>query len=303
MHFFSRIFRFFIYSNFYVSLAAGLLALETKMIFDSFGLRVANLEENPFSFLINDLHFWLVFCLTFSSYNFQRLVKVKSKDNFGFVNSEKGKFFMKHFVLLSALSAFAMLFVFLHLIDISLSGLLVLIFCGINSFLYVRGIKKLVLPPLRSLPYVKIFLITIVWTLICGLFPIMPVNVFPTGFVYYLIALGVFIFAITIPFDIRDVEVDKANNVITFPVKLREERSRQLSYAALIIYVGIIFLMLMRDQVSPTHVIALILSAFVSAVIISFSKKERPEFFFSGLVEGTIVLQFLLVLIAEYTFG
>lgn len=293
-----KILRFLVYGNFYVSLAAGLLALETKLIFNIHFTRIFHSE-----FILNDFHFLMVFCLTFSAYNFQRLVKVKDKANKGFIESKKGFFFHKNFFILLLLSGLSVLWVIMQISKVSIFGIILLGFCGIISFLYVQGIKILSMPSLRSLPYVKIFMIAMVWTLICGLFPIISNVQFPDGLVYYLIALSAFLFAITIPFDIRDVEVDKANNLITFPVKFGEERCKLLSYFVLIIYIAIIFLFQLRDQIKLTHAAALILSACVAAFTIFFSKKERPEFFFSVLVEGLMVLQFLLVLIADFIFG
>jgi hypothetical protein len=38
-------------------------------------------------------------------------------------------------------------------------------------------------------------------------------------------------------------------------------------------------------------------------VVIAFSKKERSELFFAGLVEGLILVIYVCVLISEYSFS
>jgi len=41
------------------------------------------------------------------------------------------------------------------------------------------------------------------------------------------------------------------------------------------------------------------LSAIFTIIVLSFTKRQRSEYFFSLLVEGTMLVQFLLVLFAD----
>ena len=52
---------------------------------------------------------------------------------------------------------------------------------------------------------------------------------------------SLFIFAITLPFDIRDMEIEKANGVKTIPAMIGAQNSIYLGMGILLIWVGVNF--------------------------------------------------------------
>lgn len=73
---------------------------------------------------------------------------------------------------------------------------------------------------LRDIPFIKIFLISLTWATgsCCYFAPALQVG---HSFPYHLFLLQfIFIFFITIPFDINDIEIDNAVGVKTIPILL-----------------------------------------------------------------------------------
>jgi 4-hydroxybenzoate polyprenyltransferase len=157
-------------------------------------------------------------------------------------------------------------------------------------------------PTLRDIPYLKIFIIGFVWSLIIiGLPTLSSSGALYFNIEYFFALLQVFLFtiAITLPFDIRDVDYDKDNNLKTIPRLLGVINTIIL---AEILLIGSI-LLLYNSNISSNHFYGLFIGHFITMVVISFSKKERSELFFAGLVEGLILVIYVCVLISEYSFS
>jgi hypothetical protein len=87
---------------------------------------------------------------------------------------------------------------------------------------------------LRDIHLIKIFLIAGVWAWVTVLLPALQAGRLMSWTTFFLFPERfAFIFAITIPFDIRDFRVDKAAEVQTLPHALGIDRSLLLAYLAL----------------------------------------------------------------------
>jgi 4-hydroxybenzoate polyprenyltransferase len=107
-------------------------------------------------------------------------------------------------------------------IKLSLAEWLLLGHLGILSVCYsvpLLGSKGGGRKPLRSLPGVKIFLIAYVWAVATVGLPVLASgqNMFGGRSLLLMAERGLFIFALTLPFDVRDAEGDKAIGVRTLP--------------------------------------------------------------------------------------
>ena len=87
----------------------------------------------------------------------------------------------------------------------------------------LRPFKKL-----RDLPYVKIFIIGIVWVGCCVFLPLFLAEKMNPKTALFLLAQWFFIIALTLPFDIRDIYFDKANALKTIPIKLGIKKTKIL---------------------------------------------------------------------------
>src|SRR5690606_9612993 len=101
---------------------------------------------------------------------------------------------------------------------------------------------------LRNIPGLKLFLIAIVWALSCVLLPILELETSilagttVNDTILLITKRLLFIAAITVPFDIRDMYQDRNSDLKTIPVLLGEQRSLWVCQALLLIYLLLLFL-------------------------------------------------------------
>lgn len=243
----------------------------------------------------------MVFSFTFFTYNGQRLYRLRKKiqqpDSIG----ERLNWVIKQKNLLTL---FTILFGLIGLgctYFINPYCFVVLIPMGGLSIFYVLPIIPFYSksPTLRDLPYLKIFIIGLVWSIAIVCLPLIDSN-FATGLdVNLFIPLlqnFLFVIAITLPFDIRDVKFDKSNNLKTIPQLIGFKQTTILSVLLLIL--SIILLNIL--PLGYYHYVALIIGHIITIAIITFTNEKRKELFFAGLIEGTVLILYFSVLISEY---
>lgn len=149
---------------------------------------------------------------------------------------------------------------------------------------------------LRDLPYLKIFLIALAWAWITVAAPARE-----SGLLYFwgtalmLVERCCFIFAITIPFDIRDLWLDQARDVSTLPSSFGIQRAKQVAWLSLIVAALAVGANYYLHFYSLSTLIALFLSLLSSAYFIHLTRTDRHDYFFTGLLDGTMVLQCALI--------
>ena len=144
------------------------------------------------------------------------------------------------------------------------------------------------------------FLIALVWSLSCVLLPIVELENtqafdFPTRDVVLLVVHEfLFMAAITVPFDVRDLFQDKQNSLQTLPTMLGEKRAMLLCYGFLLFY--LILLLLPIHPLNLWNAAGLILSICLSAWVISKSNPSRNEYFYFLFLDGMMIVQLLILL-------
>jgi len=227
-----------------------------------------------------------VFSSTLFTYNFQRLLKIYFKIN---LSGDRVEWILAHKILvyiLTLISLIATLY-FTFLFFESVWGLFMI--SGIISFFYVWKIPFIKGYNLRDVPGVKIYLIAVVWVLVCVLMPTILSELIEVSFNTFLVALASFAFivSITIPFDIRDIDLDEKSKK-TIPQLIGVKSAVYLS-------IGLIIF----SQILLQYLISFNAGIWIfipSAIFILFqSEKTQPELFFSGLVDGLLILQLVLL--------
>ncbi len=192
----------------------------------------------------------------------------------------------------------------LSLLYLGYPAQILMLFLGLLAFAYNIPLfsinqKKI---GLRNLPGIKLFLIAFVWSVTCVFLPILELEYrygFPITFneTFLLVAKRfLFICAITIPFDIRDIYQDRLYELKTIPVLVGEKKAWYICMGFLIAYFGL--LLGFSPIFSPT-VIALALSLILTAWLIFKSRIERNEYFYFAYLDGTLILQSVLVYLAN----
>lgn len=164
----------------------------------------------------------------------------------------------------------------------------VLVFCTLFYYLPLGFIGRL-----RELPFLKVFLISFTWTITTVLVPLVFVDYPLVSFDLLWLALERFVFllAITIPFDVRDIRTDTAGGLITLPSKFGLKGSLYLTFILLMIYLGI----------SVAHfgfgniLFVRSLCVFLVLILIQKISLKKTSYYYTGLIDGTIIFQSILM--------
>jgi 4-hydroxybenzoate polyprenyltransferase len=269
-----------LYGNFWIAACALAMGFQTQLL------------------LLNTLHWtpFLVFLFfgTLFLYAIHRIVgleKVKvftEKGRYRVIYQFRGHIWVYAFIGLAVAS-------WLFLFRFSLELQLLLLAPGLLSLAYVLplfGKKR----RLRDFHLLKIFLIALVWAWLTVLLPARELNVPYTPQLWWmLIERMLFIFAITVPFDIRDLSVDAHNQVRTLPAVLGIQASKRLSYLVIGLFCGVAAVEYGIGFYSFAALAGLILSAGFAVLYTALSDRIHHDYFFTALVDGAMILQLLFV--------
>ncbi len=285
MKFIVKILDFLVASNVYVSLGVvslTLLSLDIRQI------------EHP-----NLL--WFVFFATLFIYNFIRLVNIQ------FTISKSATIrhriiykYKRFFWFVCIISAVIGFYFFL---PISQFIFLPIIILGFVSIIYGLPLfkNKFHLFRLRDVPGLKIFLIAFVWSYVTEGLPAL-INGEP---LYYLALFErfLFIFAITIPFDIRDFNYD-ATYLSTIPQYFGINTAKWLALFAILSCELILFYrFFFNNDFNLIGVIVIYLTYEFSYILINRCHLYSKERYFTFGVEGLSILMGVLFFISQRIFG
>ncbi len=201
---------------------------------------------------------------------------------------EKNKVFVDFLILFSATIAIYLFSQFQTFTQ------LVVLFSSIISILYPFG--------LRTIPFVKIFIISLVWTVSTILLLVIENNILITvNIIFHIIARFLFVFAITIPFDIRDLSYD-IGKVRTIPLVFGVLKAKYFAVFALFICVVIAFCQHFQNNLIFHYLLAVNLLYFIASIFILKSEESNGEIYFSFLIESISILYYLFLVISILIF-
>jgi 4-hydroxybenzoate polyprenyltransferase len=167
---------------------------------------------------------------------------------------------------------------------------------GVFSLLYVLP----VLPfggkwtRLRDLPFVKTFVISAVWTVIT----VAPASKEALLFerispelLWLMAERFIFLTAISIPFDLRDLTIDARNNVKTFAASWGFHKTRFICRALLAAFALFAVAGFQLSFISGSTAIAMIISAASSGWLIAQINEASSEMIYAFWLEGTMIDQ------------
>jgi len=154
---------------------------------------------------------------------------------------------------------------------------------------------------LRNIPGLKSLMITVVWTMACVLLPIFEAenkHLAVTSLRDTAILLSkrfLFVFALTIPFDIRDLFNDRTMGLKTIPVIIGEKRSYLFCQVLLIGY--IILLFTFNNNGFNRDFFSLTLTVILMGWLIFKSEWEKDEYYYFLYMDGVLILQYVFLVI------
>ncbi len=103
-----------------------------------------------------------------------------------------------------------------------------------------------------------------------------------------------FITAITIPFDIRDLSHDETEKR-TFPQMMGIKGAKATSVVFIGLFMLLTLVQLRTGMISAKMFQALITSGIVAGILCSRAGPERRESYYAGWIDGTMILQALFI--------
>lgn len=246
-----------------------------------------------------------LFFATLTLYNFSILIEkpVNPKNS----PHRRVRWIFTHYRLNISMTIIAILSLLPLFFLLSFSSKILVIFLGFIAFgyslpLFSVGEKKF---GLRNIPGLKLFIIALVWSVSTVTLPILEINdshLFDVNFNDLIILTAkrfLFIAAITIPFDIRDLFQDKKFDLKTIPTLFGERKAYLFCQFLLVCYT---ILLIVFNNGFNADFIALTLTIILAGWLIFKSNWDKNEYYYFFYLDGTLILQFVMLTIFGYFF-
>lgn len=267
---------FLLFTSIFVAVCAIAFCLETSIML--------NVPFNNFSF------YAFVFGATIVQYNLHYIVKkVAVKDSARLAWSQRNKNI--HLVLLIA----GCILIVYSLFGFHLAHFIILFILGCISFLYsfpfIPFAQK---KRIKDYGFLKIVTLSLLWTLVTVWFPVSG-RTFDGGlFVFIFMKRLVFMFILCLLFDMRDIEVDRSENIRTLAVALGRQKSYVLSYIVLLVFVLLsVAQYIYFPQIQ--FLIPMLISAAATLATIELTKKINSDYVYLAGIDGMMLLQPILI--------
>ena len=268
MKFLKKLLDFYINASIHVALAVFAFVQITEMYF--------GLEYNE------SLDFFLFFG-TITGYNFVKYAGVAKLHH---------RSLTTHLKIIQIFSLICFLLMCFYATKLEVKTLLFFVPFGMLTFLYaipfLSGFQK----NLRSVSYLKIIIVALVWSGNTVLLPVLDVDNQLTYQVFLMIIQRFLLVVVLIlPFDIRDVKYD-AISLQTIPKKIGVEKTKKLGYFLLIICLIIEFIIAPN---ADFRTIFLIVFAIILLLLMRASENQS-NYYSSFIVESIPMIWWVLLL-------
>jgi 4-hydroxybenzoate polyprenyltransferase len=271
----------FIFSNIFLSFGAVLLTVSAQV---QLGMKP---HWQPYLLLI--------FFATLIEYNRNRLIKLINDR--GNLDQDRRRWAGKEKKLLSIVMALSIAGFLIAALHTKSAVLLAFLPLGLLSFFYLFPLSRHYFFGLREIPYIKIFVIAFVWSATTIFLPVVNSGTAITEkhVVLLFAERFFFIFAISIPFDIRDMQADRDSGLKTIPLIIDKNKALLLSYLSLSICftLSIIHYKMQNNWFIIEAIFVSLITTYLFLKMGIFREQSR---YYYPILDGTILLQGLLVL-------
>lgn len=207
-------------------------------------------------------------------------------------------FFTRNLFLMQALTVITFLITIVSYLMLPRSIQVLLFFPGIISLLYGIPIRfGKIQFRLRDIGVTKIFMIAFVWAFIGSFLPAAnsALPIFSGEVILLFFAHYLFIFGITLPFDIKDLKIDAQHQVKTIPAIIGIQKSYNLSFLSLLLS-SILYVVMQQLTTEQDFSWPLCIAMLLSSWSIYLSRKKADNYLYFGLIDGMLIIQSLLVI-------
>lgn len=262
-----------LYGNFWIALGASATTLVTLF-----------LAKNKWEV---DASVCFLFFSTLIVYSLHRIVglnkakKVKMTDRYQTILS-----YRSHIVGYAILGLLGSTYYFFQL---NQHSKLIIVVLGLISLTYVlpvfRGKR------LRDFDFIKVFLVAIVWSAICIFLPLINNEILiDRRFVLFFFEYAIYVFAITLPFDIRDKNLDTFVGVKTLVLYLGSEGSKRISQFLLIVAAMLAMYLHLYFFDIQAYGWTRVSLYIILIVYIHFLNDEMNDYYYSGVLDGSLIV-------------
>lgn len=244
----------------------------------------------------------VIFFSTLLDYNFHRLRAVSNNPE-AYVTG-KFKWSFGHLKLVKLLIIFSLAGFIISLFYTGAEILYLLLPLAFLSMLYSFSYtgKYKISFRLLKIPGMKTILIAFIWTTATVFVPILysqiPINI--TNILLLYAERFTFIFAIAIPFDIRDVKMDRISSLKTIPIHFGEINALKISNTALLLSLSFAALHYIVNSnlifILPAYLISIILTF----IFINNKPLKNTAFYHHGILDGCILLHGMIIFLSYY---
>lgn len=266
-----KIYEFIVYSNIYIGIAAF---SQTYLFY------ISNNIRPDFSYLA------FVFFGTIICYLFAVGYPKKSE---AIINNPRINWMNKNATIVHPLMISCIIFSIYYFFKLE-NKILILIF-SIISLCYNISAEIIGFKGLRNIAYLKVFLISFVWVIVCNLIPsINSINNIDLNQYMLMLSKFIWIIALTLPFDVRDIYNDSSQKIQTIPIKLGAKKTLFLS---IILFSFSILLHYLFDQ-NQSNLISHVISSIIGILLVLKIMKHDSEKDYLLFLDGLLIFQLLI---------
>jgi 4-hydroxybenzoate polyprenyltransferase len=280
--------RFFTYSNIFIAICVTAYVAKTSLL----------LYRNNGNLHVNTL----VFSATLFFYCLHRVNKKK------FISTEESNvdrnYWMNtHWRVYFLLLALSAILIIIQLFFMPLRTWIVFVPVGILGIGYTFPIIRLQQgwKRLRDISWLKAIWIAMALSWFTTLLPVVfiePVSsVFKPEVFFIFIRSFLFIFALCIPFDIRDIYFDKSSGIQTFPVSVGIKTSIYIAISLLLLFISLVCIQFLYFNLDFRYTLVLLISAIYTILLLPLANPKRHSLIFPWLYDGSMLVQWVLVLL------
>ena len=276
MTFVRKVIDFFLFGNIFIAFCAAALVQSTALQLD--------IKNQLVQYTL------LTFFATLFLYNLQRIFYTShTKDTS--LNSIRRKWIFENQLTIKSLSTIGFM-----------GASAIFIYYFKHLFIYLLSLGYFFpMVKLRKNGWFKLITLVFVWTMITAVMPIVLNDGYLFSFksMTHITARFFFMVGICLPFDIRDIRIDSKENISTLPQVLGEKKTRLIAFAFMLQYVLLILVEYMIGVFKIETAIALLIASIINITLVLMSNSKRSEYFYSAALDGTMFVQWLLLIIFE----
>lgn len=149
---------------------------------------------------------------------------------------------------------------------------------------------------IRQITFLKVFVISSIWVISTVYLPYNEygknIEILKLGIIMGMQLL--FIAAIALTFDIRDIREDSRNKLNTIPVRIGEKNTKSLCYLFLFCFFLLAFYQ--QENMNYRLIEPALITVAVTMILVYYSGSSRNKYFYFLLLDGMCLFQYLVIL-------